>query len=154
MKKIACVCITLLTFILLAEPVFAANSNIHTWQYITAKNGFWQGRLVMASANEKGFFTDANGHGKGQIYDFQLNPDKKFKFGFGFDVTQTDFNVSFTLTLYKTSNAFGSPLFTSPACVFNITAKSPANPDIRVEKFHGAICSYVVTGYGENFYVA
>ncbi|CAE7431716.1 ANKRD17, partial [Symbiodinium sp. CCMP2456] len=44
--------------------------------------------------------------------------------------------------------------FTSMACVFVITAKGPAQPDVRVETFNGAICRWQVNpGYGENYEV-
>ncbi|CAE7754213.1 ANKRD17 [Symbiodinium microadriaticum] len=42
--------------------------------------------------------------------------------------------------------------FTSMACVFVITAKGPAQPDVRAESFNGAICHWQVNpGYGENY---
>ncbi len=123
-------------------------SNIHTWHKINAANGNWSGRLVITSANENGYFTDAFGNNKGATYDFKVNNPIPFTFGFGFGFP-ADFNISYTLTLYKTSFIN----FSAATCQFNISAKSPANPDIRVEKYNGAKCNYTITSKGENFQI-
>jgi hypothetical protein len=118
---------------------------VHTWHDVVSEKGDWQGRLVISSSNQKGFFTDSSGQKKGEIYDFSLSDSAPFVFGFGFDFDGTDFDVSYTLTLYQTS-------FASKACVFNVSAKGPAQPDVRIEKFNGASCDFeVVHGRGENF---
>ena len=51
--------------------------------------------------------------------------------------------------------AISSTTFTSMACVFRITAKGPAQPDVLAEAFNGAICHWQVNpaGYGWIFEV-
>lgn len=118
---------------------------VHTWHDVVSKEGAWSGRLVISSGDQKGYFTDSQAKKVGQLYDFHLGTDNPFVFGFGFDFDGTDFDVSYTLTLYQTS-------FVSKACVFNVSAKGPAQPDVRIETFNGAKCDYVVVhGRGENF---
>lgn len=128
----------------------------HTLHTVTAQDGVWKGRLVITSANENAYFTDANGNKIGEIYDFTLSSTKApFKYGFGF-ASPADFNVSYVLTLYQPDNNGGNTvMFASKACQFNVSAKGPADPDIRVEPYNGAKCDYtVVPGVGENFTVS
>lgn len=133
---------------ILFSSVAYASGQIHTWHDITTTNGQWLGRLVIASSQQAGFFADRDGNKKGPIYDFTLSNDKTFVYGFGFDVGGTDFDVSYTLTLYQQN-------FASKACVFNVSAKGPAMPDVRIEKFNGAECRFArLGGKGGNFSVS
>lgn len=138
---------------LFAQAAFA--NEPHTWHKITASNSSWAGRLVITSANQKAFFTDQDGNNKGSLYDFNALAKQPFIYGFG--VTDADFNVSYALTLYQTDTAhdqFINPSFSNKACQFNVSAKGPADPDIRVEEYNGAKCQYtVIPGVGEYFYI-
>lgn len=152
MKK---VCTFLLSAVCL--PVFVLAAGPHTTHEISAKTGEWAGCLVMASPHEAGYFTDVSGEQKwGSQVDFELKETAPFAFGFAFELPGTDFDVSYTVTLVKKSevNGLGSPLFASPACQFNVSAKGPANPDVRTESYHGADCRYIITGHGEDFLVS
>ncbi len=41
------------------------------------------------------------------------------------------------------------------ACQFDVSAKAPADPDVRVEQYNGAKCNYTINeGVGENFEVS
>lgn len=140
MKSIITVTLFLLSFCVRAEGV-------HTWHDIVSKEGRWSGRLVISSGFQNAYFTDSQAKKTGQLYDFHLEEGTPFIFGFGFDFDGTDFDVSYTLTLYEVG-------FVSKACVFNVSAKGPAQPDVRIERFNGAECEYqVVHGRGENFEV-
>ncbi len=127
----------------------------HTMHQVTASNGVWQGQLVFTTPGEAGFFTDAQGNKVASPYAFKEDHSQApFEFGFGFTLPGTDFDVSYTLTLVKKPSGGALPQFVSPACQFNISAKGPANPDIRTESYNGADCSYKVTSKGENYFVA
>ena len=146
--------------LLLAGSAWALNVPIHTLHHINdANHASWQGRLVIASANEPAYFTNKNGVNEGEIYDFTLN-NKTAPFVYGFAFKRgANFNVSYTLTLYQSTHHFEGPLshsfFSSKGCQFNISAKGPAQPDIRIEKYNGAICSFkIVPGQGEDFTVS
>lgn len=120
-------------------------SNIHTWHTITAQNGTWNGTL--SSINEESKFETADGS---PIHNFTVDADHPIRYGFGFD-HGADFNIAYTLTLTQQD----TQRFSSKACVFVITARGPANPDIRVEEFNGAKCSWVVVPHvGEDFNIA
>lgn len=123
---------------------------VHTWHHIKSLTGNWAGRLVITSANENAYFTDKDGHKVGQLYNFSLNAQTPFLFGFGFS-NPTDFNVSYVLTLYQVDSQH--TMFSSKACQFDISAKAPAEPDIRVESYNGAKCKYKITTTGEDYKV-
>jgi hypothetical protein len=141
---------------LLTSSVFAAD--VHTWHKITADNGTWNGRLVITSSDQDAYFTDNGGINKGQTYDFKLTKTTSpFTYGFGFNLQHADFNVSYVLTLYQPADQFSQHglMFSAKACQFNVSAKGPANPDIRVEEYNGAKCLYsIVPNTGENFEVS
>ncbi|MCL9779926.1 hypothetical protein M9194_00580 [Vibrio sp. S4M6] len=148
---------------LLAGGAWAQSSAPHTWHHISltdqasADQSVWLGRLTITSASEPAYFTDKDGKNEGQTYDFKLDNDTNpLVYGFGFN-QGADFNVSYTVTLYQTSditNQLGKSFFASKTCQFNVSAKGPANPDIRVEEYNGAKCSYnIVPGKGEDFTV-
>lgn len=125
----------------------------HTTHQVSAATGEWQGRMVVTSANQAGYFTDIAGNQKlGPLVDFRLEAKRPYQFGFAFDLPGTDFNVSYVVTLVKQPTVM-APLFASPTCQFNVSAKGPANPDVRVESYNGAKCHFTITGHGEDFYV-
>lgn len=125
-------------------------SNTHTIHNVQAHHGAWTGRLVIISAEQAAYFTNEQGDNIGAMADFTLLEGQDYRYGFGFDIANTDFNVAYSLTLYEREK-FG---FSAKSCVFIITAKGPAFPDIQVNGYHGAQCDYqIVDGVGENFQV-
>lgn len=138
--------------VLLASNTSA--SPIHTMHEITADTGHWVGRLVLSSAGEGGYFTNEAGTDLGPLVDFSVDVNMPYVFGFGFK-KGTDFNVSYVLTLYKSQSKENVGVgFSSKACQFNVSARSPANPDIHVISYNGATCHRdIVQGKGENFSV-
>ena len=148
--------LVLATSVLLLSSSASFADHAHTQQTVFAQNEHWVGHLDITSGNELGFFTNGNEVNLGEHYQFNLNSNTPFKYGFGFKEPGTDFNIAYTLTLYKTvANSDGNlnTTFTAPACVFEITASSPANPDITVMHYNGASCHWTSTGIGENFTV-
>lgn len=138
---------------LLSLGITTTNAAVHTSHHVSATEGSWKAQLVIASPDEKGYFTDQSGNSMGSLYAFDVHADQDpVLFGFGFDFPGTDFDVSYTVTLIKQkqTDAHGV-MFASPACQFNVSAKGPANPDIRVESYNGAQCHYHITSTGEDF---
>lgn len=123
---------------------YAKDERVHTWHKVIATAGTWQAKLSML--NQGGHFVDRGGH---HVSEFIINKDQNAEFGFVFDQGD-DFDVSYTLTIIqKTSQAF-----VSKACVYVITAKGPAQPDVRPLSYNGADCQYrVVAGVGEDYIV-
>lgn len=139
LKKLA-----LITGSLLLNSAFAA-SHVHTWHNVVSENGSW--KATLATINEKASFVASDG---ALLNTFTITPNHSIKFGFSFDPND-DFDVAYTLTL--TQNSITS--FVSKTCVFVVTAKGPANPDIRALSYNGANCSStVVKGVGEDFKVS
>ncbi|OGT46607.1 MAG: hypothetical protein A3E83_07335 [Gammaproteobacteria bacterium RIFCSPHIGHO2_12_FULL_41_20] len=121
----------------------------HTWHTIISNEGNWKATLQVINQMEHAWFTDQS---CSRIHSLGVSPMNLAQFGFGFD-SQADFDVAYTLTLVQDKNPATSH-FTSKACVFVITAKGPANPDVAVNSYHGAKCDWkVVKGKGEDFYV-
>lgn len=145
MKKIV---ITGLIFSMTATAM-ADQPQAHTWHNVNASNGVWHGQLQVI--NEKGSFVGPDG--MTPISEFLISPDKPQKYGFDFDL-RDDFDVAYTVTLTQKA-ASSDTNFTSKTCVFVVTAKGPADPDIQVASYNGAACSWKkVPGVGEDFFVA
>lgn len=122
-----------------------AGGKAHTWHVISSTNGEWHGNLRMI--NEIGSFVGEDG--VSSIDSFSVSTQKPLKYGFIFDPSD-DFDVTYTLTMTQDD----VKAFTSKACVYVITAKGPAMPDIRPVSYNGAKCDYnTVHGVGEDFTV-
>lgn len=117
---------------------------VHTWHMVkTTNTSNWQGTLQVI--NEKATFVKPDGS---TFNTFSINAENPLKYGFAFDPND-DFDVAYTLTLTEDAKAF-----VSKTCVFVVTAKGPAIPDINAIAYNGANCTYkVVHGVGEDFYV-
>lgn len=125
-----------------------ASSIPHTWHTVSTTNGTWNAKLQMI--NQNGSFVNRDG---ASISEFTIHPAQSYDYGFVLD-PHNDFDVAYTLTLVQQSRP-NSPNFSSKACVYVITAASPANPDVRPSSYHGADCKWnVVHGVGENFQVS
>jgi hypothetical protein len=126
---------------------FANSTPPHTWHNISAKNGVWSGSLRMI--NEKGHFVTRNGL---DLNNFTVTPDQSQEYGFVLD-PNNDFDVAYTVTLTQQS-ATKQSWFESKACVYIVTAKGPAEPDINVSAYHGAQCHFEDPDHtGVNFIV-
>lgn len=133
----------LLSFLLTTLPSAQANTP-HTWHTITTHQASWKGTLQ--TTNEIASFVDADGK---PLSTFILTGENPVKFGFDYDTKKDDFDVAYTLTLTKQTTTS----FVSPTCVFVVTAKGPADPDVRYFSYNGAICSVkIIPGIGENFF--
>lgn len=134
---------TLFTSLLLSTAAFAGH--VHTWHNVVSQEGTWEATL--ATINQKASFVTSDGSA---LTTFTINPGHSIKYGFSFD-PQDDFDVAYTLTLTKKDTLN----FVSKTCVFVVTAKGPANPDIHAINYNGANCaSTVVHGVGEDFIVS
>jgi len=123
---------------------------IHTWHNVIANQGSWKVTLQIINQQEHAWFTDQNCV---KINSLTVSPTNTPKFGFGFD-GQADFDVAYTLTMVQDKNS-SIPQFNSKACVFIVTAKGPAKPDVVVSNYNGAKCDWkVVRGVGEDFIVS
>ncbi len=119
-----------------------AYAQVHTWHTIKVNNGVWSASLK--AINEEASFVRADGS---PISTFSMNPNDPVIYGFQFD-PKDDFDVAYTLTLTHQDTAD----FITKTCVFVITAKGPADPDIRTLEYYGAKCSWVVVPkVGEDF---
>ncbi|KTD34786.1 hypothetical protein Lmor_1319 [Legionella moravica] len=116
---------------------------IHTWHNVTSKDGQW--KLTLQSISQEGSFSDSLCN---SIHSTELGPESVFIYGFGFP-KDADFDIAYTLTAVKQA-----PSFESRACVFVITAKGPAQPDITALSYYGAVCEWTrIPGVGEDFVV-
>lgn len=139
----------LLGLIVAGSAVLTGNamSAPHTWHTVRALKGTWVAKLQML--NEGGSFVARDNT---RLNTFTVSPEHEQDYGFQFD-TGDDFDVAYTLTLTEKSPA-AMPQFTSKVCVYVVTAKGPAQPDIRIETFNGAKCDWnVVRGIGEDFLI-
>lgn len=139
--------IRLLLCLLSFLPLTCLAETPHTLHDINVAQGAWHGRLTVTSAAQDAFFLKESGEKVGQTYDFDLAGGERLTYGLGFNLDNTDFNVSYTLTLYEKG-------FTEKACVYVVTAKGPAVPDIRVESYNGAHCDYKKgRQHGRDFFI-
>lgn len=140
MKKIM-----LLSLIALAGQVNALPHcmGIHTWHNVNAKEGQW--KVTLQSISQEGRFTD---EACNALTTTTLAAGNPLIYGFGFS-RNADFDIAYTLTAVKQETSFQSK-----ACVFVITAKGPAQPDITALSYHGAVCEWSrIPGVGEDFVI-
>lgn len=127
---------------------YAVAGDVHTWHTVKSGQGSWQASLSMI--NQGGSFVTRNGK---SLTTFEVSPDSPQEYGFIFDAGD-NFDVAYSLTLTQVEKE-KSLRFQSKTCVFVITAKSPAQPDIHPISFNGATCVWrVVPGVGQDFDVA
>ncbi|CAM2755565.1 hypothetical protein [Legionella worsleiensis] len=140
MKKILVMLMVLLAGSVNALPYC---SGIHTWHNVYAKNGQW--KLTLQAINQEASFADSTCNSvKGAL----LDSESPFVYGFGFS-QDADFDIAYTLTAVQQG-----PAFESRVCVFVISAKGPAQPDITALSYHGAECEWKkIPGVGEDFFV-
>lgn len=122
MKEFITTLILLFTLPLNACPV-------HTLHRVSSTQGAWQARLSIIS--ESGEFVDQDCR---EINDFDIAPERDYRFGLKVTDSNT-FDMAYTLTLSRDQAGF-----TSPTCVFVVTAKGPAIPDVNIIAYNGAIC--------------
>ncbi len=131
-----------------ATQLFAAQQTAHTWHTVTATDGQWNATLQVISEADHAWFVGPDGQTK--ISGFKLDSSAPQKYGFDFD-NETDYNVAYSLTLTEqTSNSN----FSAKACIFVVTAKGAAQPDITALPYNGANCQWKINvGVGEDFTV-
>ena len=118
-------------------------NGIHTWHNVNSKEGQWN--ITLQTISQEGSFSDSVCN---SINSAILSPESTFIYGFGFS-RDADFDIAYTLTAVRME-----PAFESRACVFVITAKGPAQPDITAISYHGAVCEWTrIPGVGEDFVV-
>lgn len=116
---------------------------IHTWHNVNSKDGQWN--ITLQPINQQGIFADSSCN---SLKTATLSSAAAFVYGFGFPA-DANFDIAYTLTAVKQDASFESR-----ACVFVITAKGPAQPDITALSYHGAVCEWTrVPGVGEDFIV-
>lgn len=144
MKRISLVSFLLLQFTALTA-VGAPQCNIHTWHNIFAKDGEW--KVTLKVINQNGFFVDS--HCNPVETDFaRINEPLTYGFGFSNDA---NFDIAYTITAIKQSQRG----FQSPACVFVVSAKGPAQPDVSTLSYNGAFCEWKsVARAGGDIYLA
>lgn len=143
MKRIVCFCLTTMIFSPLAA-VAASQCNIHTWHTIHAKNGEW--KINLKAISQTGFFVDESCKPL-ETGLARLNDPLTYGFGFGDEST---FDIAYTVTAVKQIDH----AFQSPACVFVVSAKGPAQPDVTALSYNGARCEWKsVTGAGGDMFL-
>ena len=127
MKKLTFV----LSLLLFNYGTYASqNCVVHTWHDITAEQGEWQ--LSMRYISEQGEFMNRDCLPQ---YDAIVDPNQSHRYGTVVTDDNT-FDIAYTVTLVKqTENQF-----VSPACVFIVSAKGPAIPDVVIQSYNGAKC--------------
>lgn len=116
----------------------------HTWSAVGAYDNIWKGQL--APIFEDSWFVDENCT-KFNTFDISQWGLVTFGFKFGNDV---NFNMAYTLTLVEDT---GMREMVTKACIYIITATSPAHPDIRIESYNNATCGHIQRSDGSFFYV-
>ena len=119
----------------------------HTWHAVNATQGQWNVSLRVINEPDHAWFVDLNDQ---KISGFKLSSTSPQKYGFAFD-GGADFDVAYTVTLVEQA---GASNFTSKTCVYVVTAKGAATPDITPLSYNGANCQWRVNpGTGEDFIV-
>ena len=145
MKKIITLALASMS-LLLASHSFASTTQPHTWHTVSTTSGTWNAKLRMI--NEGGSFVNRSGS---SMNDFTVDANTPAEYGFTFDQGD-DFDVAYTLTLTAKPS---TTAFVSKTCVYVVTAKGPANPDIQATGYNGAKCDWkTIQGVGENFTVS
>lgn len=130
--------------------------HVHTWNNITSFNGNWKGRITPIYENSYYYYSNCT-----NFNNFEINEDnnQSLLYGFKFDKDAT-FNLAYSITMVKEErnkmiryNNTKNPEMSSPSCIYIVTAKSPANPDINVLSYMGGNCGYVNIETGTIFYV-
>ncbi|KTD56395.1 hypothetical protein [Legionella shakespearei] len=140
MRQLMLLSLILFTGLVNASPHCAG---IHTWHNVTAKEGQWN--VILQPISQQSYFADAACNA---LTTTTLSTAHSLIYGFGFS-KDADFDIAYTLTAVKQEASFQSK-----ACVFVITAKGPAQPDITALSYHGAVCEWsIVPGIGEDFVI-
>jgi len=123
---------------------------VHTWHHIFINEGKWQGALQVINEADHAWFV---GSDCSKINSMIAMPEPTQEYGFVFD-HQADFDVAYTMTFTQLESSVPSARFGSKVCVFVVTAKGPAQPDVTPLSYNGAKCDWkVVPGVGEDFYI-
>jgi len=146
MKVLSSIVLAAATILPVSSALAGSCQNVHTWHQVNAKQGDWTVTLQVISENATFYKRSCQA-----FHTTALSPSQPLEYGFGF-AAGADFDVAYTLTAVEKEKV---PAFVSKSCVYVVTAKGPANPDIQAISYHGAKCDWkVVPGVGEDFSVA
>jgi len=116
------------SLVFLSMSSMANQCNVHTWHDVVSKQGEWD--VTLKVINQSGKFVDSHCSAFSKRGSSERN---RLVYGFSF-AQDADFDIAYTLTaVNKSPNSFQSK-----ACVFVITAKGPAQPDVSVLSYRGA----------------
>ncbi|AKP72866.2 hypothetical protein Psal006b_02921 [Piscirickettsia salmonis] len=148
---------------MLASAIFASATFIayaenpptaHTTHNITVNNSSkWYVKIVGISPFQPAYFIDQTNNVYSSELNYTLSKGNSAQYAFAFSFNgSTDFNVAYTITAIDTSQSADADQKKTKSCTFIVGANGPADPNIHVENYQGAQCSYqVIAGKGENF---
>jgi hypothetical protein len=143
-----------LSFLSGSEVAIAALpcAGAHTWHNLQSHQGTWEVQLTLSSEGNVGRFISNAPECKAQDpLTVNVSPQQPQQFGFSF-LPGADFDIGYTLVAKQKSPSTAN--YQAKTCVFVVSAKGPANPDIAVLPYNGAVCNYAVTsGVGEDYFV-
>ncbi len=137
-----------LSGIVSSSTLFA--TGVHTTHTISVLNDAkWNIRITEIAPDENAYFS--SGSVSSPVLDLIADKNNPAEYGFGFG-DGTDFNVSYTITAIDQSTKADASQHKTRSCTFVVGANGPANPNIKIENYQGANCSYkVIPGQGEDF---
>lgn len=128
MKKIL---LLLLALLHVQSYALSQCNDIHIWQKVLSRDGQWN--ITLKTISQEGIFRDQSCN---PLDTTILSSENPLVYGFGFS-KNADFDIAYTLTAVKQT-----PSFESRACVFVITAKGPALPEVTALSYNGAVCEW------------
>ncbi|ODN43270.1 hypothetical protein [Piscirickettsia litoralis] len=155
MKTITTTLLTSAALALTALSTYAETPpTTHTTHHIYAKHSSkWYVKIVGISPFEPAYFIAQPSDAYSQELNYTVSEDHPAQYNFAFSFNgSTDFNVAYTVTAIDTSQSAGASQGKTKSCTFVVGANGPADPNIHVENYQGAKCSFnIVTGQGEDF---
>ena len=136
-KKLIILLLTICT------PCFShSDCTAHTWHDVVSQNGQWQ--ISLRFLAERGQFVDRTCQPQ---HDRLIDPNTPYHYGLIINKDST-FDMAYTVTAIRQD----ALQFYSPTCVFIVTVRGPAIPDVKINAYNGAQCEYTDNGY-VNFQV-
>ncbi len=148
MKKLIGCCILLSNIV----PLYALNSAPHALMQLNNNiDNSWV--ITPAMIHEKGtFYKNASMDSPMKPGDtLSLKARKSEILGWQYD-NQDDFNVAYTLSAVMQQDGNKNQFsYSSPACVFIVTAPHAADPNVQIVNYNNAHCQYQDNGQGGIF---
>lgn len=149
--------LTLVTALLILIPTFGFiyattfKSTPHTHDTITALDSNWQ--VTLSPLFEHSTFLNQDNQ---TITAFPLKSNQTMAYGFVLPAS-ANFNITYAITaVQQPSTRNNKQVSIKPhnkACVFIVTATSPAKPDVKPVSFNGATCDWGINQQGEYYKV-